>query len=101
VGRDVVASRGRLPSARDAGHLRRYSVRQGELEAERIECAPYDKAAFRDALDEVRGLTAETDPERFVPKLQDQCAAAGVAVVFVPALSSTGVSGATRWLHPE
>lgn len=74
---------------------------QGELEAERIECAPYDKAAFRDALDEVRGLTAETDPERFVPKLQDQCAAAGVAVVFVPALSSIGVSGATRWLHPE
>ena len=36
-----------------------------------------------------------------MPKLQGRCAAAGVAVVFVPALPKTGVSGATRWLHPQ
>jgi HTH-type transcriptional regulator / antitoxin HigA len=76
-------------------------LRQGELQAERIDCAPYDKAAFRAALDAVRALTAEPDPDRFVPALQARCAAAGVAVVFVPALPKTGVSGATRWLHPE
>lgn len=76
-------------------------LRQGELEAERIDCAPFDKAAFRAALDDLRSLTAEPDPSRFVPALQARCAAVGVAVVFVPALPKTGISGATRWLNPD
>lgn len=76
-------------------------LRQGELAAERIDCAPYDKAAFRTALDQARGLTAETDPARLVAELRNRCAAAGVAVVLVPSLSGTGISGATRWLHPD
>lgn len=76
-------------------------LRKGELEAEGIDCAPYDKAAFRAALDDVHALTAASDPARFVPELQTRCAAAGVAVVVVPALPKTGVSGATRWLHPQ
>jgi Zn-dependent peptidase ImmA (M78 family) len=31
--------------------------------------------------------------------MQELCAGAGVAVVFVPALPKTGVSGATRWIN--
>lgn len=73
-------------------------LRQGEIEAAQIPCAPYEKAAFRAALDQIRKLTTET-PEVFVPKMQELCANAGVAVVFVPALPKTGVSGATRWLN--
>jgi len=73
-------------------------LRKGELEAEGIDCAPYDKSVFRAALDDIRALTAESDPKHFMPKLQTRCAAAGVAVVFLPALPKTGVSGATRWL---
>ena len=76
-------------------------LRQGEREAARIECAAFDKACFRTALDRVRDLTAEQKPERFVPAMKSLCAAAGVAVVFVPALPKTGVSGATRWVHPD
>lgn len=76
-------------------------LRQGELEAARIDCAPYDKAAFRRALDQVRHLTSVANPAEFVPAMQASCAAAGVAVVFVPALSKTGVSGATQWLNPQ
>lgn len=76
-------------------------LRKGELEAAKVQCAPYNKAAFRAALDEVRKLTAEGDPARFVPAMQQLCAAAGVAVVFVPCLPKTGVSGATRWVSPE
>lgn len=75
-------------------------LRRGEIEAAQIPCAPYDKAAFRTALDEIRKLTTEA-PEVFVPKMQELCANAGVAVVFVPALPKTGVSGATRWLTPN
>lgn len=71
-------------------------LRQGEIEAQRIECAPFDKARFTAVLDEIRALTRET-PEVFQPRLIELCAAAGVAVVFVPELPKTGVSGATRW----
>ncbi len=35
-------------------------------------------------------------PEVFQPRLVGRCAAAGVAVAFVPELPNTGVSGATR-----
>ena len=73
-------------------------LRQGELEAAGIECEPYDKTAFRGCLDKIRSLTAKS-PEEFVPEMQALCASAGVAVVFVPALPKTGVSGATRWLN--
>jgi len=75
-------------------------LRQGEIEAAEITCQPYDKAAFRAALDQIRTLTTQS-PENFVPEIQRLCAAAGVAVVFVPALPKTGVSGATRWLNPN
>jgi addiction module HigA family antidote len=73
-------------------------LRQGEIAAAKIPCLPYDKAAFRAALDQIRKLTAEA-PEIFVSKMVELCANAGVAVVFVPALPKTGVSGATRWLN--
>ncbi len=72
-------------------------LRQGEIEAQRIDCAPFDKRRFQAVLDEIRALTRE-DPEIFQPRLNELCASAGVAVVFVPDLPKTGVSGATRWL---
>lgn len=72
-------------------------LRQGEIEAQRIDCAPFDKPRFQSVLDEVRTLTREA-PEVFQPRLVKLCAGVGVAVVFVPDLPKTGVSGATRWL---
>ena len=75
-------------------------LRQGEIEAAQIHCEPYDRANFRQALDEIRGLTTQA-PEIFVPRMQELCAKAGVAIVFVPALPKTGVSGATRWINPQ
>lgn len=76
-------------------------LRKGELDAAAIRCAPFEKGDFRKALDDIRSLTAQTDPKVFIPELQERCAAAGVAVVFVPGLPKTGVSGATRWISPE
>lgn len=74
-------------------------LRQGEIQAAAIACQPYDKSAFRHALDEIRSLTTAT-PDVFVPRMQSLCADAGVAVTFVPWLPKTAVSGATRWLSP-
>jgi HTH-type transcriptional regulator/antitoxin HigA len=74
-------------------------LRWGELEADRIECQPFDAEKFRSALKKVKPLTRE-DPEVFVPAVQRICAEAGVAVVFIPDLPKTRASGVARWLTP-
>lgn len=75
-------------------------LRQGEIEAAKINCANYNASQFKAALQQIRALTVEP-PEVFQTKVVDLCAAAGVAVVFVPQLPKTRTSGATRWLNPN
>lgn len=72
-------------------------LRKGEIEAQKITCQTYNVAQFKQALEKIRLLTTEPI-EVFQPKLVSLCAAAGVAVVFVPELPKTRVSGVTRWL---
>lgn len=76
-------------------------LRQGERRADAIECVPFQRAAFRAVLHELRGLTNEPEPEDFAPRLIELCASAGVAVVIEPAPRGCPVSGAVRWLTPE
>jgi addiction module HigA family antidote len=73
-------------------------LRIGELEGQRLECQPFNKKKFKAALEEIRRLTTE-EPEVFVPKMKQLCAAAGVAVVFTPEIKGAPVSGATQWLR--
>lgn len=75
-------------------------IRLGEREAADIECRPFRKQAFHDTLDEVRGLTRE-DPDQAFPRLQEMCAACGVAVAFVPEFPKVPWNGATKWLTPD
>ncbi|SPD73985.1 Addiction module antidote protein, HigA family [uncultured Desulfobacterium sp.] len=72
-------------------------LRKGQLDAKQIHCKDYDEKTFRATLNSVRNLTVEP-PEVFQQKLPEMCSACGVAVVFVPELPKTRVSGATRWL---
>lgn len=80
----------------DAGAVATW-LRLGEIEAERIECAPFDAKSFRAALRHIRDLTEDPEFER---KMVELCAASGVAVVFVPEIPGTRSSGAARWLTP-
>ena len=73
-------------------------LRQGELEAQKIDSAPFDETRFAEALDQLRGFTVK-ESEEFVPALRDRCAGAGVAVAIVPPLPGVRAYGATRWLH--
>ncbi len=75
-------------------------LRQGELEAARLDLGSYQKAAFLAVLRSARRLTM-CDPNVFVPALTDSCAAVGVAIVFVPELPRSHVFGATRWLSAD
>jgi hypothetical protein len=75
-------------------------LRMGEREAERRPCGEYDELKFRAALRDARDLT-RTGPETFQPRLEEVCAQAGVAVVFVPELPGCRTHGATKWLNPR
>ncbi len=75
-------------------------LRKGELEAQIIECQPYNAQAFQKVLETIRGLTRQSIQD-VLPEVVLQCASAGVAVVIVEDLPNTGVSGATRWVNPE
>ena len=75
-------------------------LREGELKAEQIDCAPFDKNKFDNALNEIRRLTPEK-LEIFAPRMIELCAASGVAVVFVKELLGTHLYGTARWLRPN
>ncbi len=73
-------------------------LRQGAIEADRIDCAAYSEAAFKESLAGIRALTLESDPTVFIPCLRERLAACGVAVAFVRPPSGCPVHGATRWI---
>ena len=75
-------------------------LRQGELGARDIETKPFSRHAFRKALRSARTLTTEP-AEVFQPKLEEFCASAGVAVVFLPTPTGCRASGAARWLTSD
>lgn len=72
-------------------------LRQGEIGAARLACDAYDVGKFRDALPAIRALTRTPEPEEFLPKLTRLCCSCGVAVVLLPEIAGTHVSGAARW----
>jgi addiction module HigA family antidote len=83
----------------DLGDLSAW-LRTGEILAQKQNCLPYDRALFMDQLLKIRALTPQK-PSLVWPQVCDLCAAAGVALVHVPELPNTHVSGFTRWLTPE
>ena len=74
-------------------------MRLGELQAQKVTCQPYDKSKFKTVLEDIRELTIQP-PEQFIPKMNELCASAGVALVLVPEMKGAPLSGLTRWLTP-
>jgi HTH-type transcriptional regulator/antitoxin HigA len=83
----------------DLGDLSAW-LRTGELLAQKRVCKPYNKEQFSRHLSTIRGLTVR-NPAEVWPEVCRLCAEAGVAVILVPELPKTHVSGFTRWLTPE
>jgi len=75
-------------------------IRQGEIEASKIECKPYDENKFRQALNKIRNLTLE-NLNNYIKEIINGCAEAGVAVVFIQELPRISTYGITRWLRPD
>lgn len=74
-------------------------ARRGELLARDVKTDKYNRRSFLNSLEEIKSLT-RTMGDGFDSKLQNICAQAGVAVMFVPHLEKTYVNGSTRWLTP-
>lgn len=72
-------------------------LRIAQLEAQPARVKEFSAPLFREALKEIRSLTADGDPNRIV----EICAAAGVVVVFVPEVKGCRISGAAWWASPS
>lgn len=75
-------------------------LRLGEIEAEKQECAPYNKGQFQKAVRRIRGLTREPI-EIALEQAVTLCNEAGVAFVLVKPLQRMALSGAAWWLSPR
>jgi HTH-type transcriptional regulator / antitoxin HigA len=72
-------------------------LRMGELAAIQVKTAPYDAEMLETSLPEMRKLSLQP-ADAIGPGLTHLCAQAGLALVFVPALPGTHVTGVARWV---
>jgi HTH-type transcriptional regulator / antitoxin HigA len=72
-------------------------VRETEVVASELQTADFNEHLLRASIEELRRLTRTRANEAMEP-IQKICAAAGVAVVWVPELRHCAISGCARWL---
>lgn len=72
-------------------------LRETEIMAYEIKTENYDEKLLRSLIAEIRHLTTKRVDE-VVGQVQTLCAKAGVAVVLLPELPKSGISGCARWL---
>jgi HTH-type transcriptional regulator / antitoxin HigA len=75
-------------------------VRQTEIEGRQIRLSAFSEEKLLESLPELRRLS-RTRADEIIEPLQALCAAAGVAVVWVPELKNTGISGCARWFNDK
>ncbi len=75
-------------------------VRETELVAAEIKTEDYNERVLRSLIENLRRLTNERVDEA-MGTVQTLCATAGVAVVWVPELPNSGISGCARWLSEK
>lgn len=73
-------------------------LREGELEANLRQTAAWSSEALRARIGEIRALSKISKPSRFMPKLVNSLADAGVALVVVKAPKGCRASGASRMI---
>ena len=69
-------------------------LRKGEIEASKINCSTWSAKQFGHTLVEIRSLTRQKNPNKFLPQLLRICAKSGVAVAIVRVPNGCHASGA-------
>lgn len=75
-------------------------LRKGEIDAQSINCKPYDAQVFKANLVKIKSLIGK-EPSEITSKLTQYCAEAGVAVVFAPEIKGCRACGVSRWLKDK
>jgi hypothetical protein len=75
-------------------------VREAELIAKAIPLAAFDESKLVGSLDQLRQLTRE-ELGFALTRAQQICSQCGVAIVLVPELPGTRISGCARWINDE
>jgi addiction module HigA family antidote len=75
-------------------------VREAEIVASELDLAEFDEQRLRSTLEALRELTRKP-ADQIMDPIQTICAKAGVAVVLVPELPHTAISGCARWLSDK
>jgi addiction module HigA family antidote len=75
-------------------------IRATEIEASKIEVSPYDPDKLLQSLERLKRIS-RGPVDSIVSSVQGICGQAGVAVVWVPALNKTGISGCARWVSDK
>jgi hypothetical protein len=73
-------------------------VREVEIQARAFPLRNFDEHVFVASLPKLKSLSRRRVDETMMTVLQETCANFGVAVVIVPELPNTGISGCARWL---
>ena len=73
-------------------------LRLGELQADKIQTAEFDKKLIRERFDEIQTLCYK-HPDNWMDVLQQICSECGIALVYTPCISKAPIYGATRWIR--
>lgn len=72
-------------------------LRLGELQADKLEVAQFDKKALKDSLDQIHEISYKHS-ETWLEDLQSLCASCGLALVYTPCIAKAPIWGASRWI---
>ncbi|QRM89049.1 ImmA/IrrE family metallo-endopeptidase [Lacinutrix sp. WUR7] len=73
-------------------------IRRGELLSNKYPLNEWNKQKFLDSLDEIKTLTREKNPKKFLPKLISICSDCGVVLAIVPTPKNCPVSGVVKFI---
>jgi HTH-type transcriptional regulator / antitoxin HigA len=76
-------------------------LRQGEIVASAVDCASWNETKLREAIEPIRALTNEEDPQKFLPPLRKYLAGCGIALVVARAPAGCHASGVARFLNEQ
>ncbi|MDO8769440.1 MAG: ImmA/IrrE family metallo-endopeptidase [Burkholderiaceae bacterium] len=76
-------------------------LRQGEIQAQALDCEPWSREVLLSVLPKIRELTRQADPQVFLPELTSILATAGVAVVVAKPPEGCRASGATKFVTDD
>lgn len=75
-------------------------IQEGTLLSEHIHTEPFDHEKAIKSLKDIRKLVLNADSTDFIDSLRDILASVGIALVLVPEITGSHVSGLTRWQSP-